>query len=207
MVGKWHLCPTIEMNVASTRRNWPSGRGFERWYGFLGAETNQWYPDLVYDNHQVEPPRTPEEGYHLTEDLVDKAIGFIADAEQVDPDKPFYLHLCFGATHAPHHVGKEWADRYAGRFDEGWDAYREFTFRRQVELGIVPADAVLSRHDPDVPEWDSLSPEARRLASRMMEVYAGFLTHTDHHLGRLLDFLRSLGKLDNTLIMPSGSNT
>ena len=103
---------------------WPLGRGFERFYGFLGGDTSQWYPDLVYDNHQVEPPRTPEEGYHLSEDLVDKAIGFISDSKQVDPDKPFYLHLCFGATHAPHHVPKEWADKYAGKFDDGWDAYR-----------------------------------------------------------------------------------
>ena len=116
-----------------------SGRGFERFYGFLGGDTSQWDPDLVYDNHQVEPPTTPEEGYHLTEDLVDKAIQFIADAKQVDPDKPFYLHFCPGATHAPHHVPKEWADRYAGEFDDGWDAYREKVFARQKELGIVPA--------------------------------------------------------------------
>ena len=182
------------------------GRGFQRFYGFLGGDTSQWYPELVYDNHQVEPPRTPEQGYHLSEDLVDKSIQFIADAEQVDPAKPFYLHLCFGATHAPHHVGKEWADRYAGQFDDGWDAYREFVFKRQKELGIAPADAELSRHDPDVQEWDSLSPDAKRLFSRMMEVFAGFLSHTDHQLGRLLDFLRTLGKLDNTLIMVISDN-
>ena len=146
-------------------------------------------PDLVYDNHQVEPPRTPEQGYHLTEDLADKAIEFIADAKQIAPNKPFYLHFCTGAAHAPHHVPKEWADRYAGQFDDGWDAYRERVFARQKELGIMPADAELSRHDPDVPDWESLSPDARRLAARMMEVFAGFLSHTDHQLGRLLDFL------------------
>ena len=173
---------------------WPLGRGFQRFYGFLGGDTSQWYPELVYDNHPVEPPRTPEEGYHLTEDLVDKSIEFITDLRQIDPDKPFYLHLCFGATHAPHHVPKEWADRYAGQFDDGWDAYREQVFARQKELGILPADAELSRHDPDVPEWESLSPEARRLSARMMEVFAGFLSHTDHHLGRLLDYLRDAGR-------------
>ena len=206
MVGKWHLTPSHHETAVGPYDRWPLGRGFQRFYGFLGGDTSQWYPELVYDNHQVEPPRTPEQGYHLTEDLVDKAIGFIADAQQVDPDKPFYLHLCFGATHAPHHVGKEWADRYVGQFDDGWDAYRQLVFARQKELGIVPADAELSRHDPDVPEWDSLSPDARRLASRMMEVFAGFLSHTDHHLGRLLDFLRGLGKLDNTLIMVISDN-
>ncbi len=115
MVGKWHLTPSNQETAAGPYDRWPLGRGFERFYGFLGGDTSQWYPDLVYDNHQVEPPPTPEEGYHLSEDLVDKAIEFIADAKQVDPDKPFYLHLCFGATHAPHHVPKEWADKYAGQ--------------------------------------------------------------------------------------------
>jgi arylsulfatase A-like enzyme len=206
MVGKWHLTPSNEETGAGPYTRWPLGRGFERFYGFLGGDTSQWYPDLVYDNHQVEPPRTPEEGYHLTEDLVDKAIGFVADAKQVDPEKPFYLHLCFGATHAPHHVPKEWADRYAGAFDDGWDAYRERVFAHQKELGIVPADAELSRHDPDVPDWDSLPAPARRLYSRMMEVFAGFLSHTDHHLGRLLDFLEKQGDLDNTLVMVISDN-
>ena len=193
MVGKWHLTPSNQETAAGPYDRWPLARGFERFYGFLGGDTSQWYPDLVYDNHQVEPPATPEEGYHLTPDLIDKSIEFIADAKQIDPDKPFYLHLCFGATHAPHHVPKEWADKYAGQFDDGWDAYREKTFARQKELGIVPADAELSRHDPDVPDWDSLPAEARRLYSRMMEVFAGFLSHTDHHLGRLLDYLRDSG--------------
>jgi arylsulfatase len=137
---------------------------------------------------------------------VDKAMEFIADVKQVDPAKPFYLHLCFGATHAPHHVPKEWADRYAGQFDEGWDAYRVRVFARQKELGIAPADAELSRHDPDVPDWESLPPAARRLYSRMMEVFAGFLSHTDHQVGRLVEFLRTLGQLDNTLIMVISDN-
>jgi arylsulfatase A-like enzyme len=155
----------------------------------------------VYDNHQIEPPRSPEENYHLTEDLVEQAIGFIADAKQVAPHKPFYLHFCPGAAHAPHHVAQEWADRYEGQFDDGWDVYRERVFARQKELGLMPADTELSQHDPDVPEWDSLSPDARRLASRLMEVFAGFLSHTDHHIGRLLDFLRETGELDNTIVM------
>ena len=206
MVGKWHLTPSNHETAAGPYDRWPLARGFERFYGFLGGDTSQWYPELVYDNHQVEPPATPEEGYHLTEDLVDKSMQFIADAKQIDPDKPFYLHLCFGAAHAPHHVAKEWADRYAGQFDDGWDAYREKVFAAQKKLGIVPADTELSRHDPDVPEWDSLPETSRRLFSRMMEVFAGFLSHTDHHLGRLLDFLRARGDLDNTIVMVISDN-
>ncbi|MFD6183584.1 arylsulfatase [Streptomyces goshikiensis] len=206
MVGKWHLTQSEQESAAGPYDRWPLGRGFERFYGFLGGDTSQWYPDLVYDNHQVEPPATPQEGYHLTEDLVERAMSFIADAKQVAPDKPFFLNLCTGAAHAPHHVPKEWADRYRGRFDDGWDAYRERTFARQKELGVVPADAQLSPHDPDVPAWESLTPDARRLAARMMEVYAGFLSHTDHHLGRLLDFLKESGEFDNTLIMVVSDN-
>ena len=206
MVGKYHLLPSEFESGAGPFDRWPLGRGFERFYGFLGGDTSQWHPDLIYDNHQVEPPRTPEQGYHLTEDLVDKAIEFIADAKQVAPHKPFCLHFCTGAMHAPHHVAKEWADRYAGQFDDGWDAYRERVLARQKELGVMPADAELSRHDPDVPDWDSLPPNARRLAARMMEVFAGFLSHTDHHVGRLLDFLKEAGELDNTLIMVVSDN-
>jgi arylsulfatase len=206
MVGKWHLTPSNQETAAGPYDRWPLGRGFERFYGFLGGDTSQWYPELVYDNHQVEPPKKPDEGYHLSADLVDKAISFIADTKQADPDKPFYLHLCFGATHAPHHVAKEWADRYKGVFDDGWDAYRERTFARQKELGIVPADAELSRHDPDVPDWETQPADARKLFSRMMEVFAGFLSHTDHHLGRLLDFLEEQGELENTLVMVISDN-
>ncbi len=206
MLGKWHLVPSSQETGAGPFDRWPLGRGFQRYYGFLGGDTSQWYPELVYDNHPVEPPKTPEEGYHLTEDLVDKAMQIVADAKQVDPDKPFFLHFCPGATHAPHHVPKEWADKYAGAFDDGWDAYREHVFARQKELGVLPADAELPRHDPDVPEWESLSAEARLLACRMMEVFAGFLSHTDHHVGRLLEFLSRIGELDNTLIMVISDN-
>jgi arylsulfatase A-like enzyme len=154
----------------------------------------------------VEPPKTPEEGYHVTEDLVDKGISFIADAKQVAPNKPFFMYFCTGAMHAPHHVRKEWSDKYKGQFDDGWEAYREKVFARQKELGIVPQDAELSRHDPDVPKWDSLADDEKKLYARMMEVFAGFLEHTDHHIGRLLDFLREIGEFDNTLIMVLSDN-
>jgi arylsulfatase len=206
MVGKYHLIPAELESAAGPYDRWPLGRGFERFYGFMGGDTHQYYPELVYDNHQVEPPKSPEEGYHLSEDLADKAIQFIADAKQVAPNKPFYLHFCTGAMHAPHHVPREWADKYKGMFDDGWDAYREKVFARQKELGIFPADAELSRHDPDVPEWESHSPEQKKLFARMMEVFAGFLTHTDYHIGRLLDYLKSTGEYDNTLIMVISDN-
>jgi arylsulfatase A-like enzyme len=147
-------------------------------------------PELVYDNHQVEPPKTPEEGYHLTEDITDKAMGFIADSKQIAPDKPFFMYFCPGAGHAPHQVPKEWADKYKGQFDDGWDAYREKVFAKQKEFGIIPQDAVLSRHDPDVQVWENLSDDERKLYSRMMEVFAGFLEHTDHQYGRLFEFLK-----------------
>jgi len=200
-IGKWHLTPSDQNSAAGPYDRWPLGRGFERYYGFLGGDTHQYYPDLVYDNHGVEPEKTPEEGYHLTEDLTDRAISFIADAKQVAPNKPFFLYFCPGAAHAPHHVPKEWADKYKGKFDGGWDAYRETTFARQKELGVIPKDAELSRHDPDVQVWESLSADERKLYARMMEVFAGFVTHTDHHYGRLFNFLKSIGEFDNTLIM------
>ena len=200
-IGKWHLTPSEQISAAGPYDRWPLGRGFERYYGFLGGDTHQYYPDLVYDNHQVEPQKTPEEGYHLTADLADKAIGFIADLKQVAPDKPFFLYFAPGANHAPHHVAKEWSDKYKGKFDEGWDVYRDKVFARQKELGIMPKDAKLSRHDPDVQEWTKLPADERKLYARMMEVFAGFCEHMDHHVGRLIDFLEKMGELDNTLIM------
>jgi arylsulfatase A-like enzyme len=225
MVGKWHLCPTDEMNLASTRRNWPTGRGFERWYGFLGAETNQWYPDLVYDNHPVDQPRLPEEGYHLTEDLTDRAIEFIKDAKAIAPQKPFFLYYAPGACHAPHHAPTEWIDKFKGRFDMGYEAMREQTLAQQKKLGIVPADTELppinpigtpdTRTGPDglpfpeldyTPSWNELGEEEKRLFSRMAEVYAGFLAHADHHIGRLLDYLEQTEQLDNTLIVLVSDN-
>ena len=224
MVGKWHLCPTEEMNLAATRRNWPSGRGFERWYGFLGAETNQWYPDLVYDNHPVDQPRSPEEGYHLTEDITDKALEFIADAKAVAPEKPFFLYYVPGACHAPHHAPKEWIDRFKGRFDVGYEAIRETVLARQKELGIVPTTPAAphqpyrtpeTRHGPDgqpfppldyTRPWGSLNADEKRLFARMAEVYAGFLAHADHHIGRLLGYLEENEYLDNTMVVVVSDN-
>jgi arylsulfatase len=224
ITGKWHLCPEAEMNVASTRRNWPVGRGFERFYGFLGAETNQWYPDLVYDNHPADQPKPPEDGYHLTDDLTDKALEFIKDAKVIAPDKPFFLYYAPGACHAPHHAPREWSDKFRGRFDMGYEAIRGQTLARQKEMGIVPADTDLppvnplgtmeSHTDPRKPmnivdttkPWDSLSEDEKRLFRRMAEVYAGFLAHADHHIGRLLDYLEETGQRDNTLIILVSDN-
>jgi arylsulfatase len=200
-VGKWHLTPDEDNTMGASRERWPLGRGFERFYGFLGGETDQYEPDLVYDNHVVPPPRTAAEGYHLTEDLTDKAIEFIQDLKAVAPSKPFFLYLAYGANHAPHHVPKEWADRYKGRFDIGWDKLREVIHQRQLEMGIIPPGTELSPRDPDVPEWDALSDDQKRLYTRFMEVFAGFSTHMDDHVGRLLTFLEDLGELDNTLIV------
>src|SRR3954451_8324802 len=222
MVGKWHLCPDDEMNLASTRRNWPTGRGFERWHGSLGAETSQWFPDLVYDNHLVDQPKSPEEGYHLTVDITDKAIEFIMDAKVVAPEKPFFLYYAPGACHAPHHAPKEWIDKYKGRFDMGYEAYRELVFERQKQRGIVPDEAELSPLNPYAGEtsadgkgwpeldtvrpWDSLSEDEQRLFCRMAEVYAGFLSHADHEIGRLLDHLEETGELDNTIVVVVSDN-
>jgi arylsulfatase len=205
-LGKWHLTPAEQISAAGPYDRWPLGRGFERYYGFLGGDTSQYYPDLIYDTHQVEPPKTPEGGYHLTPDLVDKAISFINDSKQLAPDKPFFMYFATGAQHAPHHAPKEWADKYKGKFDDGWDAYRAKVFARQKELGIIPQNTVLSRHDPDVQDWDKLSPDERKLYARMMEVFAGFLEHIDYHVGRLIDHLDNMGELDNTLIMVISDN-
>jgi Arylsulfatase A and related enzymes len=205
-IGKWHLTPVDQISAAGPYDRWPLGRGFERYYGFLAGDTSQYYPDLVYDNRQAVPPTTPEHGYHLTEDLTNKAIQFITDAKQVDPAKPFFLYFATGAHHAPHQVPQAWADRYIGKFDDGWDAYRNKVFARQKEIGLFPENTALSEHDPDVADWNSLSADERRLYSRMMEVFAGFVEHTDHYIGRLIDFLAELGELDNTLIMLISDN-
>ena len=175
-IGKWHLTPPEEGTLAGPFSRWPLGRGFERYYGFLGGDTDQWHPDLTYDNHPVEPPATPEEGYHLNIDLADKAIEFIKDANNNAPDKPFFMYFATGAGHAPHHVEPEWIEKYSGRFDEGWEVYRETVLAKQIEMGIVPPNTELSRLDPDVPKWDSLSDDEQRLFVRQMEVFAAFIS-------------------------------
>jgi arylsulfatase len=221
-VGKWHLTPEDEMNLASRKTLWPLGRGFERFYGFLGAETNQWYPDLVHDNHPVEQPRSPEDGYHFSVDITDKALSFVRDAKAIAPDKPFFLYYCPGACHAPHHAPKEWIEKYRGRFDMGYERCREDIFRRQKSMGIVTEQAELSPINPYIDEqsadgkgwpeldtvrpWNTLTDDEKRLFCRMAEVYAGFLSHADHEIGRLLDYLDESGQLDNTLIVLVSDN-
>jgi arylsulfatase len=205
-VGKWHLTPAWEMNMGARRDRWPLGRGFERFYGFLGAYTNQWEPELVYDNHYISPPRTAEEGYHLTEDLADRAIEFITDLRNAAPDKPFFLYFCTGACHAPHHVPREWIERYRGKFDMGWERARQTIFQRQKDMGVIPADTELTPRPHWLQPWESLPADEKRLYARMMEVYAGFLSHTDHHIGRVLDFLQAIGELENTLIIAISDN-
>ncbi|QKT10847.1 arylsulfatase [Rhodococcus sp. W8901] len=221
-VGKWHLTPLEEANLAATKRNWPLARGFERFYGFLGGEADQWYPNLVYDNHPVEPPYAPEDGYHLSKDLADKSIEFIRDSKVIAPDKPWFMYLCPGCGHAPHHVSKEWADRYRGRFDMGYEKYREIVLENQKRLGLIPADTELSPMNPysgevsaeglpwppldTVRPWDSLGDDEKRLFCRMAEVFAGFQSYTDAQLGRLLDYLEESGQLDNTMIVLLSDN-
>ncbi|WP_404817070.1 arylsulfatase [Streptomyces thermolineatus] len=223
-VGKWHLCPAEEANLASSKRHWPLGRGFERFYGFLGGEADQYYPNLVHDNHPVEPPYGPEQGYHLSEDLTDRAVQFIRDAKVIAPEKPWFTYFCPSAGHAPHHVFKEWADRYAGTFDDGYEVYRRMTLRRQIELGVMPEGTELTPINPhgepdaagpsgqpwpageSVRPWESLSSDEKRLFTRMAEVFAGFVSYTDAQIGRLLDYLEESGQLENTLIVAVSDN-
>jgi arylsulfatase len=216
-VGKWHLTPAEEGSMASSKRTWPLGRGFERYYGFLGGESDQYYPDLVYDNHQVDPPATPAEGYHLSADLADKAIEFIRDSKTLAPEKPFFMYFCPGANHAPHHAPKEWIEKYKGKFDMGYERYREIVLENQKKLGLIPADTELPPINPyedatsaegqgwpendTVRPWDSLSDEERALFCRMAEAFAGYSGYTDHQVGRILDHLEETGELDNTIVV------
>ena len=205
-LGKWHLAPATEMTMGSPRDKWPLGRGFERFYGFLAGETDQYHPVLVHDNHEVEPPRTPEQGYHLTEDLADRAIAYLKDLRGSSPTKPFFCWFAPGACHAPHQAPRSYIEPYRGRFDHGWDAWRDEVYARQVASGLLPAGTKLSERPHWVPAWDTLSADERRLYARMMEVYAGFLTHTDVQVGRLLDFVASLGEADDTLVVIMSDN-
>lgn len=199
--GKCHEVPVWQSSPIGPFDAWPSGGGgFETFYGFIGGENNQWEPALYEGTTPVEPPATPEEGYHLTEDLADRAIGWIRTQKALAPDKPFFVYFAPGATHAPHHVPAEWADRYKGEFADGWDAQREKTFARQKELGVIPADAELTARHDEIPAWDDMPEDLKAVLEREMEVYAGFLEHTDHHVGRVLDAVEDLGILDDTLV-------
>jgi arylsulfatase A-like enzyme len=206
ITGKWHVAPSEDSSPAGPYDRWPIARGFERFYGWLGCESSSWFPELTYDNHPVEAPKRPEEGYHLDEDSVDHAIRFILDAHINAPEKPFLLYHACAAGKSPHHAPREWIEKYNGKFDMGWDEYRRIVFERQKELGIIAAEAQLPAHDPDVPEWRSLSDDQRRLYARMMQVYAGFVSHADCQFGRILDALEAIGELENTLIMVISDN-
>ena len=199
--GKCHEVPVWQSSPLGPFDAWPSGGGgFETFYGFIGGENNQWDPALYNGTTAVEPPATAEEGYHLTDDLTDHAISWMRQQKALMPDRPFFVYFAPGATHAPHHVPKEWADKYKGAFDDGWDAQRERTFGRQKELGVIPADAQLTvRHD-EIPAWDDMPSDLKPALARQMEVYAGFLEHADHHVGRLIDAVDDLGILDDTII-------
>jgi arylsulfatase A-like enzyme len=223
-IGKWHLTPADEVDMSAWRHRWPLGRGFERYYGFLGGETHQYYPDLIYDNHPVEAPYGPEDGYHLSADLVDKAIGFIRDAKAINPKKPWYMYFCPGCAHAPHHVWSEWADKYQGKFDVGYEDIRPMILENQKRLGILPDSVELTSINPHgepdatsptgvpwpdldwVRPWDSLSDDEKRLFVRMAEVYAGYISYTDHEIGRLIEYLEESGQFDNTIIVITSDN-
>jgi arylsulfatase len=215
-IGKNHNVPVDGWTMGSSKAEWPLAQGYDRFYGFIGGETNQWYPDLAEDNHYVDQPYQPEDGYHLSKDLADKALEFIRDSKQSEPDKPWYLWFCPGANHAPHHAPQEYIDRYKGKFDDGYEAYREWVLPRMIEKGILPEGTELTPLNPmeegtvlpsdAVRPWDSLSGDEKRLFSRMAEVYAGFSEYTDAQVGRIVDYLEESGQLENTLIFYCADN-
>ena len=199
--GKCHEVPVWETSPMGPFDQWPTGGGgFEYFYGFIGGETNQWYPAIYEGTTPIEPEKTPEQGYHFTEDMTNKAIKWTRQQKALMPDKPFFMYFAPGACHAPHHVPKEWIDKYKGKFDQGWDKLREEIFARQKKLGVIPADAVLTARPAEISAWDDTPQNMRPIFAREMEVYAGFLEHIDHHLGRLIDALKDLEVLDDTLI-------
>ncbi len=205
-VGKWHLTPEDETHAAASRESWPCGRGFQRWYGFHGGEVHQFVPTLWQDNTAVEPPARPESGYHLSEDLADRAIRYLGEIRSAEPDKPFFAYFATGACHSPHHAPAEWIDRYRGQFDAGWDVWREQTFARQQATGLVSSETKLAPRPEWVPEWESLKPEDQAVAARFMECFAGFLSHADAQIGRVLDFIDQLGETDNTIVLVMSDN-
>ena len=198
--GKCHEVPVWETSPMGPFHGWPTGSGFEHFYGFVGGETNQYAPAIYQDTVPVEPDRTPEEGYHFTEDMTDHAIDWIRQQKALMPDKPFFIYYAPGATHAPHHVPTEWSDKYKGKFDQGWDKLREESFERQKKLGVIPKDAELTARPAEIPAWDETPDDMKPILARQMEVYAGFMEHTDHHTGRLIDALEDLEILDDTLV-------
>ena len=215
-LGKDHNVPEQEVASGATRAEWPLQKGFDRYYGFLGGETNQWYPDLVEDNRFVEPPYGPEKGYHVSKDLADHALEMLRDQKATNPSRPWFMWFCPGANHAPHHAPKEYVDKYKGKFDDGYEAYRTWVLDRMIQKGVMPQGTQLSQLNPmpaevankddEVRPWDSLSPDEKRLFSRMAEVYAGFSEYTDYEVGRLVDYLEKTGQLDNTLIFYCSDN-
>ena len=202
--GKWHLVPREDMTAAGDRTHWPLQKGFDRFHGFLSGWTDQYRPDLVIDNHAVPAPDRP--GYHFSEDIVDQAIAMLGGQLEADAEKPFFLYLAFGATHAPIQVPKHYIEKYKGLFDEGWDAVRERRYRRQLELGIIPSGANLPPRNPGDPAWSDLSETERRVYARFMEAYAGFTEHTDDQIGRLIGFLKEKDQFDNTLVVLISDN-
>jgi len=198
--GKCHEVPVWQTSPMGPFDAWPTGSGFEYFYGFIGGETNQYYPAIYEGTTPVEPAKTPEEGYHFTDDMTGKAIKWVRQQKALMPDKPFFMYFAPGATHAPHHVPPEWADKYKGQFDAGWDKLRDQIFQRQKALGVVPKDAELTARPAEIPAWDDMAEELKPALRRQMEIYAGFLEHTDHHVGRLIDTLADLEVLDDTLI-------
>lgn len=204
-IGKWHLVPR-DQRASGPFHMWPTGLGFERYYGFLNGETNQWTPNLIRDQHHIEQPRTPDEGYHLEADLTDQAIAHLRDLRVSQPGRPFLLWYASGAPHAPHQAPPEWIERYRGRFDQGWDVWRAEVLERQKQLGIVPSSTTLPPLPSWVEAWDTIDAPRRRLYARMMEVFAGFVSHLDHHLGRLLAHLEETGERDNTIVCMVSDN-
>jgi arylsulfatase A-like enzyme len=199
--GKCHEVPVWQTSPAGPFDAWPTGGGgFEYFYGFIGGEAHQWYPSLFEGTSPVEVKKTPEEGYHLVEDMTEKAINWIGQEKALMPDKPFFVYFAPGATHAPHHVPKDWADKYKGKFDQGWDKLREETFARQKKLGVIPPDSQLTQRHKEIPSWDEMPAALKPVLIRQMEVYAGFMEYTDYHVGRLVDSIKNLGILEDTLI-------
>lgn len=204
--GKWHVLPQDHQGPSGPYEHWPLGRGFNRFYGFLGGAANHYYPELVHDNHHIDPPSSPEDGYHLTEDLIDKSCGFISDHLAHRASNPFLLYLPLGAPHAPHHAPQEFMERVRGRYDEGWDEIRKTRYERQLAEGIIPPGTELPPSNPDARPWDTLSPVEQQVAARFQEAYAAFIEHTDHTLGRLFDFLKRAGRWENTLVVVCSDN-